>query len=143
MDETSKSIQVLKTLKQVMGVLHQSIERQFKDVNLTGQQGMLIGMLMHCEKIKVTELSEKLNLSNSTVSSMLDRLEKQNIIERIRSSEDRRVVYITVTDTFRKLSKERFKDISQIIEVKMNAVPEDELDKILESLLKLKKILEQ
>ncbi|GAG88609.1 unnamed protein product [marine sediment metagenome] len=46
---------------------------------------------------KVSELSLKMGLSDSTVSGILDRLEQKDIIQRERTKDDRRVVKISLT----------------------------------------------
>jgi MarR family transcriptional regulator, organic hydroperoxide resistance regulator len=141
MEELNKSIQVIRTLRQLLGTLKQTIKHQYRNVNLTGPQGMLIGMLAHYGKMKISDLSEKLDLSNSTVSGILDRLEKTGMIERTRSEEDRRVVYVDVTPEFKKVSEQQFKEIEQKFVEKVSRANPEELDKILEGLNTLKKML--
>ena len=68
MEETSKAIEIIKTIKQVGHSMKKNIHKQYKDMNITGPQGMLIGTLAHCGEMKISDLSEKLGLSNSTVS---------------------------------------------------------------------------
>lgn len=142
MEELSKSLEAINTLKQIMTTLKHKIRCQYRDDNLTGPQGMLLGMLARHGEMKISELSEKLNLSNSTVSGILDRLEKLGLIERIRSKEDRRVVYVNITPEYRKVAEQRFKEIEKGIEVKMSNASPEELDKVLEGLNILKKLLE-
>lgn len=142
MEEMSKSIQIVRTLKHVMGSLKQNIHREYKDVNLTGPQGMLLGTLAHSGEMKISDLSEKLSLSNSTVSGILDRLEKQGLVERIRSEGDRRVVYVRITPEFEKVAQQRFKIIERKIEEKMSKATPEELDSILQGLKTLEKLLE-
>lgn len=138
MEELSKSIEVIKTLKQVMGALKQNIQCQYKDMNLTGPQGMLMGVLAHHGEMKISALSEKLDLSNSTVSGIIDRLEKQGLVERIRSKEDRRVVYVNITPEYKNFADHHLKKV----EDKMSKANSEELDKILEGLNTLKRLLD-
>lgn len=102
MEEVNKSIKVIKLLKQVMDEIRQNIEYQFREMQLTGPQGIIIGILANFGEMKISDLSEKIGLSNSTVSGIIDRLEKQNLVERIRSKNDRRVVYVRVSDECKK-----------------------------------------
>lgn len=125
-DELGNGILVFKAIKKVMQSFKNSMEHQFSDFDLTGPQGMLVGTLMHYDKMKISDLSEKLALSNSTVSGILDRLEKQGLIERIRSKDDRRVVYVSVTPEFRKDAKEKYRDVQQKFEEMLRkATPEE------------------
>jgi DNA-binding MarR family transcriptional regulator len=142
-EEVNKVVAIVQLMKKLTGKIKHEIGCHFKELNLTGPQGMLIGTLFHHGEMKVSELSEKLGLSNSTVSGILDRLEKQGLVERIRSKDDRRVVYINVTDEFKKQSKKQFEEISQIIEQMINKATPEELDKILEGMETLKTVVER
>jgi DNA-binding MarR family transcriptional regulator len=50
------------------------------------------------DEIPISELSKKTMLSKSTLTSMLDRLEKAGYIIRVQSKEDRRVILIKRTE---------------------------------------------
>lgn len=143
MDELNEGIQIMKTLKHVMNIVRQNIESQFQEMKLTGPQGMLIGTLAHSEQMKISELSEKIGLSNSTVSGIIDRLEKQGLVERIRSEEDRRVVYVKVTEEFQKSAKKRFQELEEKLEALMLNASSEEREKILEGLDTLKHVIER
>lgn len=95
------ALEVVKDLKDIQRQLKVRVHRRFKDREITAPQGMLIFMLSHHEQLKISDVSEKMGLSNSTVSGIIDRLEAMDYVERIRSKEDRRVVYVKVTDTVR------------------------------------------
>lgn len=52
-----------------------------------------------CEKPRtIGEISELIDLSYSTVSGIADRLERQGIITRYRDKEDRRVVWVSLSE---------------------------------------------
>ena len=67
-------------------MLKHSMGQHFNPMNLTGPQGMMMGILSHDGEMKISDLSEKIGLSNSTVSGIIDRLEKQGLVERTRST---------------------------------------------------------
>jgi MarR family transcriptional regulator, organic hydroperoxide resistance regulator len=137
----NKSIQVVRTLKQVMDIIKQNTECQFKEMGMTRPQGMLMGTLAHHGKMKISDLSEKLELSNSTVSGILDRLEKHNLIVRTRSENDRRVVFVEVSPESKKIFEQRLGEIEREIAGKLSKADTEELDKIIEALSVLKRIM--
>lgn len=141
LEEVIKAVKVVQMMKKVMGIIKHNMQGYFKEKNLTGPQGMLMGNLAHHGEMKICELSERLGLSNSTVSGILDRLENQGLIERTRSREDRRVVYVKVTDEFRKQSKKNFEEINKMIEQMMSKATPDELEIMLEGMKTLEKVL--
>lgn len=138
-----KGIRAIRLMKQIMGSLKRSMGKQFEDLNITGPQGMLVGTLMHMGEMKISDLSEKLGLSNSTVSGIVDRLEGQGLVERTRSVEDRRVVYVNVTEEFRKKAHTHFKSIQSRFESIMSKATSEEHDVILRGLETLKKVIDR
>lgn len=54
-------------------------------------------------KISQRELSNLMNIMDSSVGRLIDRLERDGLIERHRDNTDRRVVFITLTDKGDKL----------------------------------------
>lgn len=143
MDEISRSIQVIGILKQLKDSIKTNMHQGFRDMQLTAPQGMLMGILAHEGNMKISDLSEKLGLSNSTVSGIIDRLESQKLVERIRSTEDRRVVYVNVSEEFKKNSRERFKKIEEMFEAMMSKATPEELEKIIEGMQTLKNVIDR
>ena len=141
MEEIRKSIEVIKVLKNLMDTIKQNMHEQFKEMRVTGPQGMLMGTLVHNGEMKISDLSEMLALSNSTVSGILDRLEKNGFVKRTRSEEDRRVVYVSVTDEFKKHTQEHFNEIEKKLESMMNKGTPEELEKIFEGIDTLQKVI--
>lgn len=142
-EEVNKVVAIVQLMKKVTANIKHEIGCHFKEMNLTGPQGMLIGTLFHHGEMKVSDLSEKLGLSNSTVSGILDRLEKQGQVERMRSKEDRRVVYVNITEDFKEQSKKQFAEINKMIEQMINKATPEELDKILEGMEVLRNVVER
>ncbi|MFL0270025.1 MarR family winged helix-turn-helix transcriptional regulator [Candidatus Clostridium radicumherbarum] len=142
-EEVNEGVRVIKVIKKVMHVFKQKMGGCFKEMNLTGTQGMLIGTLTHHGKMKVSDLSETLGLSNSTVSGILDRLENQSLVERIRSKEDRRVVYVDVTTKCRKTFKDQHAEINTMFQNMINKATPEELNVIFKGLDTLEKVIER
>jgi DNA-binding MarR family transcriptional regulator len=143
MEEISKGIKIIRTMKQIMSAVRQGMEKRFGGMKLTAPQGMLIGTLAHGGEMKISDLSEKLGLSNSTVSGIVDRLEKQGLVERVRSEEDRRVVYVNLSPEFRENSKGHFHEFERNFEAMMKEATPEELDTILQGLDTLKQVIDR
>lgn len=143
LEELGKGFVVVKKLKKIMDIIKGNVEREYGEMHLTGTQGMLMGTLVHFGKMKISDLSENMGLSNSTVSVITDRLVKQGLIDRTRSSEDRRVVYVSVTSKFKEKVKRHFEEIEKRFGNAVNrAAPPEDLDKIIEGLSILERLLE-
>jgi DNA-binding MarR family transcriptional regulator len=69
-----------------------------RSVDLTGPQLTVLKMLEGLGDLSLSELSERIRAQNSTVTGIIDRMEREGLVVRARSSEDRRVVKIKLTD---------------------------------------------
>lgn len=116
-----------------------------QDSDLTFPQLSVISILEKHGEQKVSELSLKIGLSDSTVSGILDRLEQKKIVKRERTKDDRRVVKISLTgksqkfcndfrqkkeeyftQMLKKLSEQETKDIIKGLEILNLALTNDE-----------------
>jgi|GEM_PF-979639 len=105
MDRQKAYGEIVTDLHAIHKFMKKHIHSYFKEFDFTPPQGMMVGMLMHHGKMKISDLSKKMGLSNSTVSSLVDRMEKGGHVERVRSNEDRRVVYVQMSqDLSRRLN---------------------------------------
>ena len=59
-----------------------------------GPQGKILDALWQEDGLSANEIGKRTGLANSTLTSMLDRMENASLIYRVRSQEDRRVVCI-------------------------------------------------
>jgi DNA-binding MarR family transcriptional regulator len=71
---------------------------------LTGPQLTVIKMLEELGDMSLSELSDKIRAQNSTVTGIVDRMEREALVVRNRSVEDRRVVHIRLTDKGKKVA---------------------------------------
>lgn len=69
------------------------------EIDITYPQYLVMLLLWENEKQTVGQLGEKLHLDSGTLTPLLKRLEQKGIINRKRSSNDERVVEISLTNT--------------------------------------------
>jgi len=81
-----------------------------RELGLTYTQYIVFLVLWEKDGITVGEICEKLMLDNGTVSPLLKKMESSGYVTRTRSSEDDRVVVISLTGEGRKL-QQKAKDI--------------------------------
>ena len=75
-------------------------------LEITPAQARIMYVLWRNESIPITELGRITSLKKSTMTSMLDRLEKAGFLARAHSREDRRKILIQRTDKDRVWEKE-------------------------------------
>lgn len=74
--------------------------------DLTGPQLTVVKLLEQIGDVSLSELSERIRAQNSTVTGIIDRMEREGLVARERSKEDRRVVFIRLTPKGRRLAEE-------------------------------------
>ena len=73
---------------------------------LTGSQLLVLKMLEPRGQVSLSELSGRIRAKNSTVTGIIDRMERDEIVVRRRSGEDRRVIFIELTAKGKKLASD-------------------------------------
>ncbi len=79
-------------------------EHNIQDINPA--QGRILFALWQNDGLSIIELSKETGLSKSTLTPMLDRLEKSGLIKRVHSTKDRRKILIFVTAKNRQLQSD-------------------------------------
>ena len=143
MEKLNESIEVARLFQEVMQLFKHSMNKLLDETGMSAPQGMVLGLLSKNKdkKMKITELSSHLCLSNSTVSGIIDRLEKQQMVVRERSEEDKRVVYVSISPDFKDMHKNFHDKFQKNIQNIMSKGSEEELHKIFEGLDALKNLL--
>lgn len=73
------------------------IHRHLKEDNLTHSQFAVLEALFHLGPLSQGELGQKILKSNANLTTVVDSLEKKQLVMRDRSASDRRVVTVTLT----------------------------------------------
>lgn len=71
-----------------------------------GAQGRILYVLWQQDAITISRLSSQTSLANTTLTSMLDRMERSGLVSRKPSPTDRRAQLICLTDKARSLQQE-------------------------------------
>ena len=76
-----------------------------RELGLTGPQLTVMKLLETFGDLSLSSLSERIRAQNSTVTGIIDRMEREGIVRRERSATDRRVVLIRLSDKGMKLAQ--------------------------------------
>lgn len=88
---------IIDNLRRVFQILNEQSKKVKRETGLTGPQLWAIKTINENSSVNVSDLAHKLYLHPTTVIGIIDRLEKQNLVKRRRSKNDRRVVWIELT----------------------------------------------
>lgn len=91
--------EVLVTLRRVIRATDLHSKYLVKTSGLTAPQILLLQTIRDKVQTTIGELASQISLSQATVTTILDRLEKRQLVYRERSEQDRRKVHAYLTDT--------------------------------------------
>ncbi len=130
--------------KQLLGSylrVTQHMSRQFRSyfsqLDLTFPQALVLTVLGEEGAMPISRLARQTGSANSTVSGIVDRLEKLQLVERVRSEEDRRVIYVALTDRYRAMQEKKEPSVSAYLAGLLREVPDEEMGGICAALDKL------
>ena len=120
-------------IRQVAGRI---FERMLRDcrIEINSAQGRIMFALWQEDGISINELAKKTQLKKSTLTSMLDRLERMEYVKRQRSKEDRRKILIQRTSKDKNLEREYVKLSQEHTKLFFHGFTEDQIDRFEEDL---------
>ena len=89
---------ILATLKQITRALDIQSKNLTRKYGLTGPQLLILKELYKNNDLTLKRVAENVSLSQATVTSIIDRLEKMQFLMRVRNSQDKRKVNIKLAD---------------------------------------------
>ncbi len=78
------------------------------------------------DPVPISTLAERTGSANSTVSGIVDRLEKLGLAKRQRSELDRRVIYVCATEKYAALREKTSTDVSGYFDSLLRTMPEED-----------------
>lgn len=75
------------------------------ELSLTYPQYLVMLVLWEEEKLSISQLGKRLYLNTNTLTPLLKKMKDKKLVEKERSSEDERTVYIELTEKGRELKK--------------------------------------
>ena len=97
-------------------MINEVLDRRNKKQNpemksITKGQGRLIILLKRKDNLSTKELSEILNISVTSLNETLNKLEQQNLIRKVPSPKDKRVLLVELTEAGRSLEFKNHEDV--------------------------------
>jgi len=85
-------------LSRVMRKVHRYYESSFSQFGITPAQFYVLSAVWENNGVKFKDLAKSLEMDGSTLTSILDRLERQDLLERRDDPEDRRSLLVFLTE---------------------------------------------
>jgi DNA-binding MarR family transcriptional regulator len=95
-----------KELRYIAGIIKQKGREILSSYTITPPQFVALQWLFEHGDMTIGDLSNKMYLAFSTTTDLVDRMEKNNLVMRIREEQDRRVVRIKLLDEGERIIEE-------------------------------------
>ena len=122
--------------------LSQCISEQGIDA-FSGEQGKILFVLWQKDKITQKELACETGLAKNTITVMLEKMEKNNLIRRITDENDKRKSLVILTEHAKSLKKCSDKISDEMLKKMYEGFSEEEIDKFEEYLHRIIKNFEE
>ena len=134
--------EVLVTLRRIIRATDLYSKQLAKNTGLTSPQMLLLQILRNKGEQTVGVLAKEMSLSQATVTTILDRLEKKALIIRERSTSDRRKVQVDVTDSAVEILKDAPLPLQQQFTQQFNDLQEWEQLMMISSLSRIAQMMD-
>ncbi|HZG70429.1 MAG TPA: MarR family transcriptional regulator [Chondromyces sp.] len=126
-----------KNLRYIDGILKQKGREILSQFNITLPQFIALQWLFEDGDMTIGELSNKIYLACSTTTDLVDRMEKNNLVKRVKDSKDRRVVRIHLLDEGARIIDKVIKKRQDYVQQVLKNFSEEEITSLKDNLVKM------
>jgi DNA-binding MarR family transcriptional regulator len=128
-------------LRPVLLRLARELRKETEQLGVTARQATLLWLVKRSPGLSLAELAAAEGISPPALSGHVDRLERAGLIERVRSSEDRRRVGLRLTDEGARLLKRVRARRTTWLTDRLGALERTELEAIARAIPALQRLL--
>ena len=128
------SMQIIMRLRQILQEMSKHSKLILENFKISTPQLICLNEVFQHGPISIGALTKIVFLNNSTVTGIIDRLEKRELVRRIRISKDRRQVHIEITEQGVEFIKKAPKPIQDQFMDRLTTLDEEKIALILWSL---------
>ncbi|QED49264.1 MarR family winged helix-turn-helix transcriptional regulator [Cytobacillus dafuensis] len=111
--------------------------------DLTNDQHYTLRYISKAGSCTSTELAEEFDVQKSAITAIINRLWEKGLIQRTRDENDRRVVYLTLTDKGNELFYQAEERIHKLVESFISKFDQSEIKQFIETYEKLNQVLKE
>jgi len=139
-------------LQQFIQRYQQAFQRIYRNINdmmnehvhanITTDQFTVLQYIAQNNKVTSTEIAREMGVGKSAITALVNRLVQRNMITRERNEQDRRIVYLRMTDEGLYAVQQTKQAIHRYLEDKLSHFPIEDIEKFLLSIEKLAELME-
>ena len=121
-------------LNKVRRKIHRYYESKLAPFNITPVQFYVLSALWNKDEMKFKDLARRLDMDGSTLTGILDRMEKRRFIKRKEDPDDRRSILVCLTDKAKEIRPQMIEIAQDLDHEFRNKVPDEEFQMLLKVL---------
>jgi len=127
---SDRTIRIEENLRRVCYKIKKKGREILNDVDITPPQFEALQYLRNEDNLTIGELSSRMYLACSTVTDLLDRMERNELVRRVKDENDRRIVRIVVLQKGHDLIKRVMENRINYVESILSQLDESVIDSI-------------
>ncbi|MGD8110174.1 MarR family winged helix-turn-helix transcriptional regulator [Vibrio sp. TRT 17S01] len=136
-----KHEEVLVSIRQIIRAIDLHSKKLSKESGLTGPQLILMRSIKELGEVTIKQLSSHTNMSQATATTILDRLERNGMVKRVRNVQDKRKVHALLTPEGEKILLEAPLPLQQSFIIKFQKLEEWEQTLLLSSVQRISSMM--
>lgn len=121
--------------------LFSQMEKNFKEFGLNISEFGVLEMLYHKGDQPVQKVAEKVLVTSGTITYVINKLEKKDLVIRRKCNKDKRVYYVSLTEKGKEFIANIFPKHKDFLNDLFKDLSEESKRELLENLIKFRKIL--
>ena len=124
--------EILIKIRRIVRSMNLESKKIQKEYGVSIPQVLCLNYLNGCDDFQSThkEIRNYLNLNSSTVTGIIDRLEKKGLVARLPKKEDKRTTYISLTSLGAKLLDKIPALLHERLSVKLEKLPKEKINEL-------------
>ncbi len=131
------SLKLFVVLTRALDTVRKSIEKEIRTYGLNPTEFAVLELLYNKGDQPVQKIGEKVLIASSSITYVVDKLEKKNLILRTPNPEDRRIIHVSITDEGRTMMDEIFPGHAQAVQKILEGLDTEEKEEMISQLKKL------
>ncbi len=123
-----------KYLRKVDWIIRKKGREILNDINITDPQFIALQHLVNNQQLTIGELSQKMSLACSTITDLIDRMEKSELVVREKDEQDKRVVRLKAQPKGHDIVKQVLDKRREYLSEKLSGLSDNDKDVLLKNL---------
>ena len=139
---TNRSVDALVALRQIQRKVEVATRKLSRETNLSPSQLRVLEILVEKNRCTLGEIAKETQLSNATITALIDKMESRGLVIRVRGHEDRRRVWLELTPAGRQSAEDAPTSLQNIFETRFANLESWEQAMLVAALEKVASILD-